>query len=183
VKCCVSFHDELRTLTNLISLDLSECSWYSTREVSFAAWPALRSFTFNRCNLFQSEPPFVPDTPSFHVSVQTNYLAAGMEHAEVHVRSAGSFRSECTLAEVLAPTLSTSIVSLHLDLCRQCEASFYLDTMSQLLELCLRLESLHLNGCDKEPDQHDFVCCKGAAGQLRHLKLSGVCCIKLDFSA
>ncbi len=117
MKCCVSFHDEVRTLTNLLSLDLSECSWYLSREVSFAAWPALRSFTFDRCNLFQSEPPFVPDTPSFHVLVQTNHLAAGMEHADVHVRSAKKIRSQRTLAEVLAPTLSTSIVSLHLDLC------------------------------------------------------------------
>ena len=32
------------------------------------------------------------------------------------VRSAGSFRSEPTLAEVLAPTLCNSVVSLHVDL-------------------------------------------------------------------
>ncbi|DBA99751.1 TPA: hypothetical protein ACH3X3_012299 [Trebouxia sp. C0006] len=47
---------------------------------------------------------------------QTNYLAAGMERAVAHVRSAGSFRSEPTLAEVLAPTLCNSVVSLHVDL-------------------------------------------------------------------
>ena len=71
---------------------------------------------FDRCNLLQSESLFVPDTPPLHVSGQTNYLAAGMKRALAHVRSAGSFRSEPTLAEVLAPNLCNSVVSLHVDL-------------------------------------------------------------------
>ena len=106
-----------------------------------------------------------------------------MERAVVHVRSAGSFRLEPTQAEVLAPTLCNSIVSLHVHLCWQYEASFHLDTMSQLIELCVRLEDLHLNGCDKEPSEDDVVSCERAAGQLRHLKLSGVYRTKLEFPA
>ncbi len=112
----------------------------------------------NCCNLLLSQSPFAPDAQNpFHVSGQTNHLAAGLEHAVVHVRSAGSFRSESTLAEVSAQILCNSCMQMNVDNMKHP----YLDTVTQLVELCLPSEDLHLSGCDKKPASMMLCVAKG----------------------
>ena len=184
--------DEVRKLTNLVSLDLTDTNPPGAiyGEVTsgepwskFDAWPALQVFKFAACWLIDTSTALNIATVN---EVHTDMLTPGMESANIHWVLQHTFTCKDTLGVLasLTPVWCSCIVGLHVNvpLRPHMYTALQLATaVNQVLDVCLCLQTFRFDGgAPENGGQAKILLGSDYSGQLKDLTLKHICCNKID---